>query len=78
VKYLLALFLLLAFTGQAEPLYPLLSKAKADSLRRQLWQSPPDTSRVKLLVQLSFDLIAKQYYSNKPIDSATACSIRPV
>jgi two-component sensor histidine kinase len=72
VKYLLALLLLLAFTSQAEPVYPLLSKTKADSLRHRLWQSPPDTNRVKLLVQLSFDLISKQYYSNKPIDSATA------
>ncbi|UOG73373.1 hypothetical protein MTX78_14700 [Hymenobacter tibetensis] len=72
MKYLLVLLSLLTFTVQAEPPYPLLSKGKADSLRRRLWQSPPDTNRVKLLVQLSFDLITKQYYSNKPIDSAAA------
>jgi len=67
VKYLLALFLLVALTSQAEPLYPFLSKPSADSLRRKLWQSPPSIGRVKLLVQLSFDLAAKEYATDSTV-----------
>jgi two-component sensor histidine kinase len=67
VKYLLALLLLLTLTSQAEPLYPFLSKATADSLRRKLWQTPPSTSRVNLLVQLSLDLAAKEYSTDSTV-----------
>jgi two-component sensor histidine kinase len=67
VKYLLALLLLLAFTGQAEPLYPFLSQTKADSLRKKLWQTPPSISRVNLLVQLGFDLAAKEYSTDSTV-----------
>jgi two-component sensor histidine kinase len=70
VKYLLALLLLLTLTSQAEPLYPFLNQANADSLRRKLWQSSPSIDRVNLLVRLGFDLTAKGLYSNKPTDSA--------
>jgi two-component sensor histidine kinase len=72
VKYLLALFLLLTLTSQAEPFYPLLSKAKSDSLRHRLWHSVPDTNRVNLLVQLSNDLLSKDYYNAVPADTAAA------
>jgi two-component sensor histidine kinase len=70
VKYLLAFLLLLPFTNQAEPLYPFLSKASADSLRRKLWRSPPSIDRVNLLVRLSLDLIAKESSSDQRMDSA--------
>ncbi|MDF7814068.1 histidine kinase dimerization/phosphoacceptor domain -containing protein [Hymenobacter sp. YC55] len=64
-KYLLALLLLLAYTSQAEPYYPILSKTEADSLRSRLKRSAPDTNRVKLLVQLSHDLTSLTYYFDK-------------
>ena len=65
MKYLLALLLLLAFTSQAEPYYPILSKTEVDSLRSQLRRSAPDTNRVNLLVQLSNDLTSRTYYLDK-------------
>ncbi|WP_022826434.1 histidine kinase dimerization/phosphoacceptor domain -containing protein [Hymenobacter norwichensis] len=71
MKYLLLLLLLLALTSQAEPYYPILSKIEADSLRRQLRRSAPDTNRVKLLVQFSNNLTSLTYYLDKP-DSVAA------
>jgi two-component sensor histidine kinase len=72
VKYLLALLSLIAFTSQAEPLYLPLSQARVGSLKAKIWQSAPDTNRVNLLVQLSNDLIAKNYSRGEPLDSVTA------
>jgi len=71
VKYLLALLLLLTFTSQAEPYYPILRKTEVDSLRSKLRRSAPDTNRVHLLVQLSNDLTGRYYYLQKP-DSIAA------
>jgi two-component sensor histidine kinase len=68
---LLILLVLLSFTGWAEPLYPLLSKHQVSSLKQKLWQTPPSTTRVNLLVRLSNDLIVKYYNLGEPFDSAT-------
>nr|GFB77144.1 hypothetical protein [Tanacetum cinerariifolium] len=72
MRYLAVLFLLLAFAGHAEPLYPVLTKAKADSLRRKLWRSPPDTGRVKLLLLLSHDFVSRSFEANVSLDTAAA------
>jgi two-component sensor histidine kinase len=64
--------LLISFAGLAEPLNPLRSKAGIDSLRRQLWRTPPSTSRVRLLLQLSSDLIDRHEEFSNPLDSAKA------
>jgi two-component sensor histidine kinase len=45
--------------SRAEPLYPLLRLAEFDSLRTQLRQSSPDTNRVRLLLQLSTDIMER-------------------
>jgi two-component sensor histidine kinase len=72
MRYLAALFLLIAFAGHGEPLYPVLTKAKADSLRRKLWRSPPDTGRVKLLLLLSHDFASRSYEEVISLDTAAA------
>jgi two-component sensor histidine kinase len=51
--------LLLSFASRAEPIYPLLGPAALGRLRTQLRQSRPDTSRVKLLLQLSADILER-------------------
>ncbi|MDF7814075.1 histidine kinase dimerization/phosphoacceptor domain -containing protein [Hymenobacter sp. YC55] len=59
MKYLLALLLFIACTGQAEPLYPLLSQKAVDSLQQLRRQSKPDTQRVRLLLQLGEYIISR-------------------
>jgi two-component sensor histidine kinase len=66
----LVFFLLVSFIGRTDPLYPFLSKPQIDSLKHKLWQTPPSTIRINLLVQLSNDLINKNHEGNEPIDSA--------
>jgi two-component sensor histidine kinase len=56
------LVLLVFLTGLragAEPLYPLLSPAAADSVRTLLRQGKPDTNRVRWLLQLGEDFLNK-------------------
>jgi two-component sensor histidine kinase len=62
--------LLLAKPLGAEPMYPLLRPAQADSLRRQLWKTPPNATRIALLLTLSQDIIAKNRGFGAPLDSA--------
>ncbi|MBF9221292.1 sensor histidine kinase [Hymenobacter ruricola] len=68
--FLALLALLLAGPVRAEPLYPLLRPAQADSLRRQLWRTPPNATRLALLLALSQDLTAKNRGFGAPLDSA--------
>jgi len=72
VACLLLLLLRVGMGGglRAEPLYPALSQAKANSLRRQLWQTPPNRKRVTLLLALSQDLLTKNQRLGMPLDSA--------
>ncbi|TGE03787.1 tetratricopeptide repeat-containing sensor histidine kinase [Hymenobacter fodinae] len=72
MKYVLVLLLLIAFTSQAEPYYPILPKTEADRLLHRLRRSAPDTNRVKLLVQFSNDLTSRYYYLQKP-DTIARC-----
>ena len=68
------LFLLVLFgfslSSQAEPLTPLLSAAAAKSLRAQLWRTPASPQRVRLLLQLSTDLLGRHDEVLAPLDSA--------
>lgn len=68
--------LLISFAGLAEPLHPLHSKAGIDSLRRQLWRTPPGTARARLLVELSSDLVDRYEEFRNPLDSAQAYCIQ--
>jgi two-component sensor histidine kinase len=68
----LVFLLLISFAGLAEPLHPLRSKAGIDSLRRQLWQTPPGTARAQMLVQLSSSLVDRYEEFGNPLDSAQA------
>jgi two-component sensor histidine kinase len=72
MKYLLVLFSMVVFTTHAESFYTMLRPAQADSLRSQLWRSAPDTNRVKLLIQLSNDILAKHYNLDEPSDTIEA------
>ena len=64
--------LLLSFTGLAEPLHPLRSQAGIDSLRRQMWRTPPNTKRIGILIQLSSSLVDRHEEFSSPLDSAQA------
>ncbi|UOQ52243.1 histidine kinase dimerization/phosphoacceptor domain -containing protein [Hymenobacter cellulosivorans] len=75
-RLLLVFFLLAGFASQAEPLYPLLSRAATDSLRARLRQGLPDTNRVKALLTLSHDLISGHDELGLPLDSADAYARR--
>jgi two-component sensor histidine kinase len=66
----LVLLLILCGAVRAEPLYPLLRPAAADSLRRQLWRTPPSAKRIALLLELSQDLIFNYQGFRTPLDSA--------
>jgi two-component sensor histidine kinase/tetratricopeptide (TPR) repeat protein len=68
--------LLISFAGLAEPLHPLRSKAGIDSLRRQLWHTPPGTARARLLIQLSSSLVDRHEEFSNPLDSAQAYCIQ--
>jgi two-component sensor histidine kinase/tetratricopeptide (TPR) repeat protein len=80
MKRLLLLFGLLTagLSGQAEPLYPLLSSAAAESLRTRLQRAPADTNRVAILLQLSSDLLAKHDELDTPLGDAYAYSRQAV
>jgi two-component sensor histidine kinase len=56
---LVLLVFLTGFRAGAEPLYPRLSPAAADSVRTLLRQGKPDTNRVKWLLQLGEDFLNK-------------------
>lgn len=66
----LVVLLLLGGALRAEPLYPLLRPTQADSLRRQLWHTPPSRKRIALLLSLSQDLISRYQSMEMPLDSA--------
>jgi two-component sensor histidine kinase len=68
----LMFLLLISFAGLAEPLHPLRSKAGIDSLRRQLWRTPPGIVRARLLLLLSSDLVDRHEEFGNPLDSAYA------
>jgi two-component sensor histidine kinase len=67
---LLVLFVLLSFIGRAEPFHPLLSRPQLDSLKRKLWQTPPNAARVDLLLELSTNLVSRYEAEATPADSA--------
>jgi two-component sensor histidine kinase len=69
MKYLMLLFVAFSSVAYGEPFYPALSPAKVDSLRRQLRQSRPDTSRVKLLLALSNNLSSIIYDADMDVTS---------
>ena len=68
----LLVFLLLLASGAlaAEPLYPPLSAAVANNLRRQLWRTPPGPRRVDMLLRLSENLTANYFGLGTPLDSS--------
>jgi two-component sensor histidine kinase len=68
----LLFLLLISFASLAEPLRPLHTKAGIDSLRRQLWRTPPSVARARLLIQLSSDLVDRYEEFGNPLDSAQA------
>ncbi len=70
----LLIFLLFLTSGAlaAEPLYPPLSLVAANSLRRQLWHTPPSQRRVDLLLRLSEDFTTKYASLGTPLDSAAS------
>ena len=61
--------LLTGFRVGAEPLYPLLSPAAADSVRTLIRHSKPDTNRVKWLLQLGENFFNKTFMPGN-LDSA--------
>jgi len=70
----LLLFLLLAtgtvLPSQAQALYQLPSPAAIDSLRKQLWQSPPGSSaRLAVLLRLSEGLLKRHDLLEEAVDS---------
>jgi two-component sensor histidine kinase len=72
----LVFLLLISFAGLAEPLRPLRTKAGMDSLRRQLWRTPPSVARARILIQLSSDLVDRYEEFTNPLDSAQAYGIQ--
>jgi two-component sensor histidine kinase len=70
---LLLLLMLPSFASWAEPFYPLLNKVEADSLKAQLWQTPPSITRVKLLLQISTNITFSRGFSlDFQMDSTSA------
>jgi two-component sensor histidine kinase len=69
---LVLLVFLTGFRVWAEPLYPLLSPAAADSIRTLLRQSKPDTNRVNWLLQLGENLLNKSQSDLIPGDLDSA------
>ncbi|WP_210521647.1 tetratricopeptide repeat-containing sensor histidine kinase [Hymenobacter terricola] len=63
------MLLLAGWPLRAEPLYPLLRPATADSLQQQLRRTPPGRQRLGLLLRLGQDIIVK---FGAPLDSAEA------
>jgi two-component sensor histidine kinase len=72
----LLFLLLISFAGLAEPLHPLRSKAGIDSLRRQMWRTPPGTARALLLLELSSSLVDRHEEVETSLDSAYAYYIQ--
>jgi len=69
--FLLALGLLGALTvARAEPITPLLAPAEVSRLRAQLGRTPAGPTRVRLLLQLADDLLARHDEQETPLDSA--------
>ena len=60
------------WTLRAEPLYPLLRPATADSLRQELWRTLPGRRRLQLLLRLGQDLIINHRDVVALLDSAEA------
>ncbi|MFD1873036.1 histidine kinase dimerization/phosphoacceptor domain -containing protein [Hymenobacter bucti] len=71
--YLLALFLLGTLGAvRAEPMTPLLAPPAAARLRAQLWRTPAGPTRLRLLLQLADDLVARHEELAAPLDSAAS------
>jgi two-component sensor histidine kinase len=68
----LLFLLLISYAGLAEPLHPLRSEAGMDSLRRQMWRTPPSIGRARLLLLLSSELVDRHEEFSTPLDSAQA------
>jgi two-component sensor histidine kinase len=64
----------LHLSTHAESFSPLLSKPAVDSLRAKLWQTPPGTIRLDLLLRLSAAIINQYPLSTIPFDSVYAYS----
>jgi two-component sensor histidine kinase len=58
--------------AKAEPLVPLLAPPDAARLRTQLWRTPAGPARLRLLLQLSIDQLARHEELDTPLDSAGA------
>ncbi|MVN77541.1 histidine kinase [Hymenobacter sp. HMF4947] len=69
---LVFLFFLTSGVLVAEPLYPPLSVAASQRLRRQLWHTPASQRRVDLLLRLSEDLTANYMGLGTSLDSASS------
>ncbi len=69
--YLIALALLgVMSAAKAEPITPLLAPVEAARLRAQLWRTPASPTRLRLLLQLADDLVARHEELAAPLDSA--------
>lgn len=64
--------LLGAGSTHAEPIVPLLAPVEASRLRAQLWRTPTSHARLRLLLQLADDLLARHDELETPLDSAAA------
>lgn len=71
-NFLLVLALLGTIAAKPEPLVPLLAPQEAARLRTQLWRTPSRAARLRLLLQLSTDLLARHEEVETPLDSAGA------
>jgi len=58
--------------GRAEPITPLLAPAATARLRAQLWRTPADSTRLRLLLRLADDLVARHEELATPLDSAAS------
>jgi two-component sensor histidine kinase len=71
--YLLVVVLLGTLgSAWAEPITPLLAPAAAARLRAQLWRTPADSTRLRLLLLLANDLVARHEELATPLDSAAS------
>ena len=72
VFFLTASWLLSTLVARNEPITPLLAPAVFARLRAQLWHTPASTARLRRLLQLSDDLLARYDELEMPLDSAGA------
>jgi tetratricopeptide (TPR) repeat protein len=66
---LLLLVCNICFVARAKPFYPMLSKPAMDSLRAELWHTPPSIARVEHLLNLTTAVVSRYPVTDVPLDS---------